>query len=84
MPARLAANLLPRIETIRDSRPNRLVVLVGVALEVQLCPFRDQTLAPLAAAILDDTTTGLGLHARTESVLLLATALGWLVGAFHG
>ena len=61
-----------------------LVVLVGVALEVDFCALRHQALTTFAAAVLDDATTRLRLHARTESVLLLAAALGWLESPFHG
>ena len=61
-----------------------LVVLVRVALEVELCPLRNQALATLAAAVLDDAATGLRLHARAETVLFLAAALRWLIRPFHG
>lgn len=60
------------------------VVLHRVALEVDLGSFWKEALATLAATVLEDTTSGFGGHAGTESVLLLASALGRLVSHFHG
>ena len=55
-----------------------------MALEVELGSFWKEALATLAAAVLENSTTCLGSHAGTESVLLLAGALGRLVSHFHG
>jgi len=60
------------------------VVLHRVALEVDLGSFWQEALATLAAAVLEDAASGFGGHAGTESVLLLASALGRLVSHFHG
>lgn len=42
-----------------------------------------QALAPTLAAAIQDGASVFGLHARAEAELLLASPLGWLVGAFH-
>jgi len=55
-----------------------------VALEVNLGPFWKETLASFAATALDDAASSFGCHAGTETVLLLAGALGRLVCHFHG
>ena len=60
-------------------------MLSRVALVVNLGTFRDETLTPFLTTVFDDSTTGLSLHTRTESVLTLANPLGWLKCALtHG
>ena len=55
----------------------------GVAGKMNFDTLRQETLAsPLAAAV-QGGASGLGRHSRTETKLLLARALGRLVGAFH-
>ena len=44
---------------------------------------RQEALASMLAASAQYCASGLGRHARTETKLLLARALGRLVGAFH-
>lgn len=61
-----------------------LGVLLNVAFEVDLSTFWQEALATFLTATTQNVTAGLGAHARAESVLTLAGALGWLVGAFHG
>ena len=60
------------------------VVLHRVALEVNLGSFWKKALATLTATVLEDAAASLIGHAGTESVLLLASALGRLVSHFHG
>ena len=60
------------------------VVLLRVALEVNLRSFWKKALATLAATVFEDTAASLSGHAGTESMLLLASALGRLVSHFHG
>jgi hypothetical protein len=59
------------------------VVLDGVALEVNLGTLGEETLAALAATLVQDVATCLGGHTGTEAVLLLAGAFGRLVGTLH-
>jgi len=42
-----------------------------------------QALAPTLAAAIQDCASVFCFHARPEAELLLASPLGWLVGAFH-
>ncbi len=51
------------------------IVLHCVPLVLQLGTFRDQALATLLAAALDQVATGFGFHAGTEPVLIFAGAL---------
>lgn len=60
------------------------VVLHRVALEVNLGSFWKKALATLAATVFEDAAASLSGHAGTESMLLLASALGRLVSHFHG
>ena len=60
------------------------VVLHRVALEVNLGSFWKKALAAFAATVFEDAAASLGGHAGTESMLLLASALGRLVSNFHG
>jgi hypothetical protein len=60
-----------------------LPVLHRVALEVNLRTLGNETLAALLAAAANDVATGLGGHAGTEPMLVLAGALGGLVSPFH-
>ncbi len=55
-------------------------MLGDVALEVQLSTLRNEALAALLAAAFDAIAAGLGGHACTETMLLFARALSWLVG----
>ena len=55
-----------------------------MALEVDLGTFREETPATFTATGFDDATASLSGHAGTETVLLLASALGRLVSHFHG
>lgn len=59
------------------------VVLNGVALEVNLGPFGQETLAAFAAALVQDIATGFSSHAGSEAVLLLADTLRGLEGSLH-
>lgn len=59
------------------------VILHRVALEVNLSTLRKKALTTLTATILEDTATGLGGHACTETMLTLADSLGWLESSFH-
>jgi hypothetical protein len=54
-----------------------------VAREVKFDAFWQQTFATALAPARQRSASGFGLHARTETVLLLAGALGWLIRAFH-
>jgi len=69
-----------------DGAKTRLlgVVLHRVALEVDLGTFREEALATLTAAVLEDAAASFICHAGSETVLLLARALGRLVSHFHG
>ena len=58
-------------------------MLGGVTLVFELGTLRDKTLAALAAAVLEDSTTGFRGHTGTESVLTGAAASRWLESAFH-
>jgi len=60
-----------------------VVVLVGLALEMDFHALRQQTLASTLAAARENGAAIFGLHPRAEAKLLLASALGGLVGAFH-
>ena len=60
------------------------VVLHRMALEVDLGTLRKETLPTFTATALEDATSRFGSHASTETVLLLAGALGRLVCHFHG
>lgn len=55
-----------------------------MALEVDLGSFWKEALATLTATAFDDAAASLSGHAGTETVLLLAGALGRLVSHFHG
>ena len=72
--------------SLEEMRHHQLlgVVLHRVALEVDLGSFWKEALATLAATAFEDPPTRFGGHAGTESVLLLASALGRLVSHFHG
>lgn len=54
-----------------------------MSCEVDFDTFREQAFAPVAAAAVQNSPAGLGLHAGAETELLLARALGRLVCAFH-
>ena len=60
------------------------IVLHRVALEVDLGTLRKEALATFTTAAFDDAASSFGCHAGTETVLLLAGALGRLVCHFHG
>ena len=55
-------------------------VLIDVALEVNLCTFRQETLTALATTILNNAATCFRRHTGTKTMLLLANSLGRLVG----
>lgn len=55
-----------------------------MALEVNLGTLWNEALAALLATVLDDAATSFVRHACTETVLLLASALGRLISHFHG
>ena len=55
-----------------------------MAFEVNLGSFWKEALATLAAAVFEDAAASLSGHAGTESMLLLASALGRLICHFHG
>ena len=58
-------------------------MLLCVALEGNFSTFADQTLAAFLAAAAEDRATSLGGHAGTETMLLLASALGRTIGWAH-
>lgn len=60
------------------------VVLHRMALEVNLGTLRKKALPTFTATALEDATSRFGSHASTETVLLLAGALGRLICHFHG
>ena len=43
-----------------------------------------QPRSPLGATTLENLSTGMGLHAKAEAMLLLAPTVVWLVRAFQG
>ncbi len=60
-------------------------MLSRVAAVLQLDTLRNEALAALLAAAAENVTAGFGGHAGTETKLVLAGALGGLIGAFaHG
>lgn len=59
-------------------------MLLDVAFEWDLRTFWQEALATFLTTTAKGVTASLGAHACAESVLALAGALGWLVGAFHG
>lgn len=59
--------------------------MIGVAAVLQLDALRNQAFAAFLAAAAEDVAAGFGGHAGAETELILAGALGRLVGAFaHG
>ena len=60
------------------------VVLHRMALEVNLGTLWKKALPTFTATVLKDAASCFGSHASTETVLLLAGALGRLVCHFHG
>ena len=61
----------------------RVVVLVGLALEMDFHALGQKPLAATLAATGKNGAAVFGFHPRAEAELLLASALGGLVGAFH-
>jgi hypothetical protein len=51
--------------------------------EVDFDALGQQPLAAALAAVRENGTPVLGLHAGAKPKLLFARALGWLIGAFH-
>jgi hypothetical protein len=70
---------------ISSKSPNRRreILRLRVARVVKLDPFWEQTFAPALAATRERSATAFALHARTETMLAFARALGRLIGAFH-
>ncbi len=66
-----------------EQRLGGVVVLIGLALEVNLHSLWQQTLASALPPAGKDGTAVFCLHPRAETELLLAGALGGLIGAFH-
>ncbi|MFM2220667.1 MAG: hypothetical protein RLZZ553_415 [Verrucomicrobiota bacterium] len=58
-------------------------VLLRVALEGDFSTFADQALAAFLAAAAENRATSFGGHASTETMLLLASALGGTIGWAH-
>jgi hypothetical protein len=60
-------------------------MLLGVTRELDLNSLGNETLAAFLATTAQNVPAGFGGHAGTETELLFAGALGWLIGAFaHG
>lgn len=58
-------------------------MLDGVAIVLEFCSLGNQALTSFAATTLDQVAACFRRHAGAEAVLILASALGWLVGPFH-
>jgi hypothetical protein len=56
---------------------------LGVAREVKIDAFWEQTFATALAPAREGGASAFGLHPRTETVLLFASAFGWLIRSFH-
>jgi hypothetical protein len=56
---------------------------LGVARVMTLDALGQKSLPSTLTAPGKSGTAGFGFHARAESVLILASALRWLIGAFH-
>jgi len=56
---------------------------LGVTGEVDFNALWQQAFAAPLTATCEDAPPAFGFHTGAESELLLARALGWLVGAFH-
>jgi hypothetical protein len=56
---------------------------LGVTGEVDFNALRQQPFAAPLTTTGEDAPPAFGFHACAKSELLLARALGWLVGAFH-
>jgi len=50
---------------------------------VNLHAFRHEAFTSTLTAACNDVAPAFGFHARTEAVLVLAGAFGWLVSSFH-
>ena len=61
-----------------------LCVLLNVAFEVDFSALRKEAFTTFLAAATKSVTTCFGAHACAEAVLAFTSALGWLIGAFHG
>lgn len=73
----------PAALQLRPSVWGSLAVLDGVTVVLKFCSLGNQALAAFAAAALNQVAPSLGSHTGTESVLILTSALRWLVGPFH-
>ena len=61
----------------------RLILGLGMALEMDFNALGQQPLAATLTAAGKDCPAVFGFHTGAEAKLLLARALGWLVSAFH-
>jgi hypothetical protein len=60
-------------------------MLLGVAFKLDLDSYRNEAFAAFLATPTKDVTAGFRGHAGAKTELVLASALGWLEGAFaHG